>query len=168
MKNTNLSTFYEDELVAIYQIIKDYKNKRDENPEETFYGDSNETVNKKIVKKLVIKLGQMIPKNDKEVVDKSFLRQQFHSFNHEYNGKVYSIMEQAFDKRKTIQIGYFNMERAVVKKREIDMYYKSIRYIIGYCHLRKAVRKFRTSRIVTAKMTNKDYVIPTNFNKNNY
>ena len=60
------------------------------------------------------------------------------------------------------------MESAEFSKRKIDIYYKSRRYTIGYCHLRKDIRKFRTSRISSAKITNETYQIPKDFDKNQY
>jgi len=69
---------------------------------------------------------------------------------------------------KTIEITYFNMESADFSKRKLDVYYKSRRYTIGYCHLRKDIRKFRTNRIASAKLTIDSYKIPSNFNKKDY
>src|SRR3989344_5016692 len=59
-------------------------------------------------------------------------------------------------------------ESEKTRKREIDVYHKTRKYVIGYCHLRKAIRKFRTSRIVTVRLTAKDYKLPDNFDKNKY
>ena len=60
------------------------------------------------------------------------------------------------------------MESAEFSTRKLDIYYKSSKYVIGYCHLRKGIRKFRTSRISSAKLTNETYQIPKNFDKNKY
>jgi len=60
------------------------------------------------------------------------------------------------------------MESADFSKRKLDVYYKSRRYTIGYCHLRKDIRKFRTNRIASAKLTIDSYKIPSNFNKKDY
>jgi len=60
------------------------------------------------------------------------------------------------------------MASAETRKREIDVYHKTRKYVIGYCHLRNAIRKFRTSSIVTAKLTDKNYTIQNNFDKNRY
>ncbi len=60
------------------------------------------------------------------------------------------------------------MESAEFSKRKLDIYYKSRRYVIGYCHLRKGIRKFRTHRIASAKLINNNYKIPEDFDKNNY
>ena len=60
------------------------------------------------------------------------------------------------------------MESAEFSKRKVDVYYKSRKYVIGYCHLRKGIRKFRISRIAFAKLTNDNYKIPGGFDKNEY
>jgi predicted DNA-binding transcriptional regulator YafY len=60
------------------------------------------------------------------------------------------------------------MKTAEFIKRNIDIYYTSAKYTIGYCHLRKAIRKFRTSKIASAKLIDKNYTIPIDFNKNKY
>ena len=60
------------------------------------------------------------------------------------------------------------MESAEFSKRKLDVYYKSRKYVIGYCHLRKEIRKFRTHRITSAKLTNNIYKIPEDFDKNMY
>jgi len=99
---------------------------------------------------------------------KTILRRRYDTFNNEINENVYNKIAKAFNERKTIKIGYFNMDSAEIKKRKIDVYHKTRKYIIAFCHLRKAMRKFRTSRIVSAKLTDKTYKIPNNFDKNNF
>jgi predicted DNA-binding transcriptional regulator YafY len=37
-------------------------------------------------------------------------------------------------------------------KREVDIYYLSRKYMIAFDHLREAMRKFRTSRVMKAKI----------------
>ncbi len=54
-------------------------------------------------------------------------------------------------------------------KREKSIFIiQSRKYVIGYCHLRNDIRKFRTSRINTAKLTTDKYKIPEEFDKNDY
>jgi predicted DNA-binding transcriptional regulator YafY len=96
------------------------------------------------------------------------LRRRYDTFNNEINESAYRKIENAFNNGKTVEIGYFDMASAETRKREIDVYHKTRKYVIGYCHLRKAIRKFRTSRIVTAKLTDKNNTIPDNFDKNRY
>ena len=69
---------------------------------------------------------------------------------------------------ETVEIGYFDMKSAEVKTREINVYYKSRKYVIAYCHLRKDMRKFRTSRIVEANILKKTYEVPKDFDKNRF
>ena len=55
------------------------------------------------------------------------------------------------------------MDSAEVKKREIDIYHKTRKYITAFCHLRNGERVFRTSRITSAKITDKLYQMPEKF-----
>ncbi|MBU1201163.1 MAG: WYL domain-containing protein [Nanoarchaeota archaeon] len=120
------------------------------------------------LKVIIKKIEKSLPKKENEKTKKTILRRRYDTFNNEINELAYRKIENAFNNQKTIEIGYFDMASAETRKREIDVYHKTRKYVIGYCHLRKAIRKFRTSRIVTVKLTNKDYTIPDNFDKNRY
>ena len=160
-----------EELAAIYKIIKDYQGNTPDNEEE-FYNDYNdehdEPIDKKILNSILKKISKQLPEYDKEEIDKDFLRKKYHSFNNYINEKAYSVLERAFEQLMTVEIEYFNMESTEFRKRRIDIYYKSRKYTIGYCHLRKDIRKFRTSRIASAKITDSHYKIPKSFDKNDY
>jgi len=117
---------------------------------------------------LLTKLKNILPENEIKEQEKEVLIRKYSNWNNELDEKVYSKVENSFNKGKTIQIGYFDMGSAEINKREIDVYHKTRRYVIGYCHLRKAMRKFRTSRIISAKITDKSYQIPQDFDKNEY
>ncbi len=168
MKTKSLN-FTKEESEAIYKIVKEYNEDLPETGER-YYNDYNDIyekpIKRKIISSILKKVGQQLPR--KEEIDKEFLRKKYHPFNNEIDEKVYRILEKAFEQLKTVEIEYFNMESAECKKRKIDIYYKSRRYTIAYCHLRNGIRKFRTSRIVSAKLTNDNYNIPREFNKNNY
>lgn len=160
-----------EEIAAIYKIIKDYKENIPENNEEFYddhYDEYDETIDKKILSSIINKLSKQLPEDDKEEIDKDFLRKKYHSFNNYINEKAYSILERAFEQLRVVEIEYFSMESAEFSKRKLDIYYKSRKYTIGYCHLRKAIRKFRTSRIASAKLTDSHYNIPKSFKKNDY
>lgn len=60
------------------------------------------------------------------------------------------------------------MERAEFTKRKVDIYAKNSKYVVGYCHSRNDIRKFRISRINKAKVTSDKYKIPADFNKRDY
>jgi len=169
-KESSLSLTKE-ETEAIYKMIKEYEKNAPESDKE-YYDDYYDTyekpIKKKIIKSILIKVSNNLPKNQKEEIDKDFLRQKYHTFSNNIDEKVYSVIEKAFSQLKTIEISYFNIDSAEFSKRKLDVYYKSRRYIIGYCHLKKEIRKFRTSRIASAKLINEFYKIPSDFDKNNY
>lgn len=135
---------------------------------DDYYDEYKKPIKKKIIKSIYGKINNFLPKEEKEEIDKDFLREKYHTFNNEINERVYSIIEKAFSQLKTVEIKYFNMQDAEFSKRKIDVYYKSRRYTIGYCHVKKRIRKFRTSRIASAKLTNDIYKIPEDFDKNKY
>lgn len=161
--------FTPEEMKALYRFIKEYqKNSPDEEHYNNYSDEYEEPISKKLIKSLLNKISQNLPKEIKEEIDKDFLRQKYHPYNNEINERVYSTIEDGFNKNQTIEISYFDMDRAEFKKRKIDVYYKSRRYTIGYCHLRKAIQKFRTSRIASAQLTSKTYQLPEGFNKDSY
>jgi len=160
-----------EEAKALYQIIKKYEKNAPESEREYYddYYDEYETpIKKKIIQSVIKKISAFLPEKQKVEIDKDFLRKKYHTFNNEIDDKVYSAIEKAFSQLRTVEIKYFSMESAEFSTRKLDIYYKSSKYVIGYCHLRKDIRKFRTSRISSAKITNETYQIPKNFDKNNY
>lgn len=160
-----------EEAEALYKIIKEYEENAPESDKEYYddYYDTYESpIKKKIISSILKKIGENLPNEEKEQINKEFLRRKYHTFNNQIDEKVYAIIEKAFDQLKTTEIKYFNMESADFTDRKLDIYYKSRRYIIGYCHLRKDIRKFRTHKIASAKLTNNNYKIPEDFDKNNY
>jgi len=170
MKN-NGNVFTKGELEFLYKIIKEYEKNSPENNEEyydDYYDEYKTPIKKKIIKSILRKVNVDLPKNKKSEIDKGFLREKYHTFNNEINEKVYFIIKKAFSQFKTVEIKYFNMESADFTKRKIDVYYANRKYVVGYCHLRKAIRNFRTSRIASAKLTNESYKIPKDFDKKGY
>ncbi len=158
------------ELGKIYQILKAFNEGLIVNPSEEweldYYDES--VADKKGLVAILRKIENLLPKEDQEKINKNILRRRYDTFNSEVDEKVYSRIEKAFNERKIIEIGYFDMGSAEIIKREIDVYHKTRRYVIAYCHLRNAIRKFRTSRMVSAKLTDKNYSIPDDFDKNRY
>lgn len=158
------------ELKKIYQILNAYDQNLIVNPSENWETDHYDEpiADKKGLKQILRKIELLLPKKDAEESKKTTLRRRYDTFNNEISEPVYRKIENAFEGRNTLEIGYFDMEYAEVIPRQVDVYYKSRRYVIAYCHLRKAIRKFRTSRITSAKTTGKNYKIPDEFNKNKY
>ena len=170
MKKESL-TLKEEEAEAIYKIIKEYEQnapKSDEEYYDDYYDEYKKPIKNKVIHSILNKISNLLSAEDKDGIDKDFLRKKYHTFNNEINERVYSIIEKAFNQLKTIEISYFNMESAEFSKRKLNVYYKSRKYVIGYCHLRKDIRKFRTHRIASVKLTRDSYKIPEDFNKNEY
>ncbi|MBU0761260.1 MAG: WYL domain-containing protein [Nanoarchaeota archaeon] len=170
-KNGKAVNFSEEELEALYKILKGYEKNAPESDKEyydDYYDEYKTPIKKKIIKSIYSKVNNFLPKEEKEEIDKEFLREKYHTFNNDIDERVYSAIERAFSQLKTVEIKYFNMQSAEFSKRKIDVYYRSRRYIIGYCHLKKGIRKFRTSRIASARLTNETYEIPGDFDKNKY
>ena len=163
--------FSKEEAEALYKIIKEYEKDAPESDKEYYddYYDEYETpIKKKIIKSIIKKISVFLPEKQKVEIDKDFLRKKYHTFNNEIDERAYKTIEKAFSQLKTVEIKYFNMESAEFSTRKLDIYYKSSKYVIGYCHLRKDIRKFRTSRISYAKLTNETYQVPKDFDKNKY
>lgn len=162
--------FNKQELKKIYQILNAYDQGLIANPIESWEMDHYDEpiADKKGLKQILRKIEALLPKGDAEESKKTILRRRYDSFNNKINESVYRKIESAFENNNTLEIGYFDMESAESMPRLIDVYYKSRKYVVAYCHLRKAIRKFRTSRLTSAKITEKNYTIPANFNKNRY
>ena len=158
------------ELKKAYRILKAFNEGLIINPSEDWEMDYHDEplVDRRGLAAILAKIEKLLPKEDLEVTKKSVLRRKYDTFNNEIDMAVYRKVEAAFNGRRTLQIGYFRMDSAEVVKREIDVYHKTMKYVIAYCHLRNATRKFRTSRIVSAKLTNKAYVILENFDRKSY
>ena len=163
-------TLSKKEAAQVHQILKAFDEGLIVNPSEDWELDhyDEKIADKDGLKSIIKKIEKSLPKEESEKTKKTVLRRRYDTFNNEINESVYRKIENAFNNNKTVEIGYFDMASAETRKREIDVYHKTRKYVIGYCHLRKAIRKFRTSRIVTAKLTDINYKIPDNFDKNRY
>jgi hypothetical protein len=75
------------------------------------------------------------------------------------------ILKEAFTQHRTLKIEYSTpfTKSGQRHSREIDIYEIELGRIIAFCHLRKAMRTFNISRILSAKITDKAYEIPSDF-----
>lgn len=76
------------------------------------------------------------------------------------------ILQEALAEHKTLEIEYSSPNNNAGRRlsRQIDIYAFDLGRIIAYCHLRRALRTFNIRRILTAKLMQKPYQIPTDFN----
>lgn len=163
------NTFTIGELKKIYQILKAFQEDVIANPSEEWELDyyDKPAVDKNGLGLVLKKIEKLLPAQEIEGLRKEILRRKYDTFNNPVDEEVHEKIEKAFAERRTTEIGYFNMDSAEITKRKIDIYHKTSKYVIAYCHLRQAMRKFRASRIVSAKATGKKYSIPPDFDKNN-
>lgn len=171
MSKDKKSLFTNREIESLYKIVRGHQENLPKTEEEIhfdYYDNYEELVDKKVLQAILKKLEKNLQTEEKDNIDKEFLRKKYSSFNNEIDERVYAVLEKAFSNLKTVEMKYFNMESAEFSKRKIDIYYKSRRYIIGYCHLRNGIRKFRTSRVASAELTKNKYQTPEDFDKKAY
>ena len=167
----NQISFNKKEIIALYKIVKEHQENIPKTEEEIhfdYYDNYEQITDNKTLSIILRRISNSLPQKEREEINKDSLRKKYSSFNNYLDEKVYTKIESAFENLRTVEITYFNMESAEFSKRKIDVYYKSRRYIIGYCHLRKAIRKFRTGRIASARLTEGKYKIPENFDRKKY
>ncbi len=108
-------------------------------------------------------------------VDVNFLTDQM-SFIPETVGKIdqktFKTIFTALKTRTTITFDYRPLSHDTYMRRIVDPYHaiahKGNWYIIGYCHSKKEPRMFTFSRIKNAKLTKNSFMIPADFNAQDY
>ena len=164
---TNLT---DKEIEKVYKILKAFNEGLIVNPQEGWEQDyyDEKLIDKKGLKQILGKLKSSLHYENIEKVEKEVLLRKYDTFNNIIDENVEKNVTKAFNGKLTLEIEYFSMGRAEFTKRKVDIYAKNSKYIVGYCHSKNAIRKFRTSRIGKAKVTQNKYEIPSNFNKKDY
>lgn len=90
------------------------------------------------------------------------------SWGKEIKKPIMEIIEEAFKNRQRLAVEYISSENSdglgFRKLRLIDVYrIKPNGEIEAYCHLRRDLRNFRLSRILSAEPTSDVYTIPTDY-----
>jgi len=74
--------------------------------------------------------------------------------------------------RKTVEIVYYTMSRKKQTRRRVDPYrvwsFNGSSYLIGLCHMRNEVSIFSLDRIKMLHQTREAFVIPEDFNLDNF
>ena len=82
--------------------------------------------------------------------------------------EIINRVNEATQKKKSIDIVYYTMSRKKESKRKVDPYsiwfFNGTFYLIGKCHLRGEVRIFALDRIKILHLTKDSFVIPEDFN----
>jgi predicted DNA-binding transcriptional regulator YafY len=87
-------------------------------------------------------------------------------------GEHVAEIGRAMAERRTLRMRYYSQSREVETDRDIDPYllrlYAGGLYVIGYCHLRRAVRIFAVERIRTLAIARETFTMPTDFDADDY
>src|SRR3989338_201876 len=104
--NSKPLNFKPEEITAVYRIIKDYEENIPEDDEayNDYYDKHDEPIDKKLLRSILKKIIKQLPKEDKQEIDKDFLRKKYHSFNNNINERAYSVIEKAFEQFRTSRI----------------------------------------------------------------
>ena len=85
---------------------------------------------------------------------------------------IRSLLKDAARSRTRCRLLYLKPNDPDAEEREVDPYslvYGSGKwYVIGYCHLRKAIRAFRVDRVLRASLLESDYAVPEDFDPTSY
>ena len=86
--------------------------------------------------------------------------------------EIINRVNEATQKKKSIDIVYYTMSRKKESKRKVDPYriwfFNGTFYLIGKCHLRGEVRIFALDRIKMLHLTKDSFVIPEDFNLDDF
>ncbi len=158
------------ELSAIYAMVKLYLEDilvtHGYHGED--YGDeSYEPVSKKELKALMKKIRPLMDKTALREAENIFLDAKYGDWDRLPEENIIAKIEEAISSRRLACIEYFSPESGV-SRRNVEIYAKNARYTVGFCHLRKEIRKFRNSRIMGIKLLNEKFKVPNNFVIKNY
>jgi predicted DNA-binding transcriptional regulator YafY len=82
--------------------------------------------------------------------------------------EIINRVNEAAQKKKSVEIAYYTMSRKKETRRKIDPYriwfFNGTFYLIGYCHVRGEVRIFALDRIKMLHLTKDDFEVPEGFN----
>ncbi len=88
--------------------------------------------------------------------------------------RLLGMLQEAMGRGRRLILEYRGIERNQATRRSVDPYLLSMNsgmwYLVGWCHLRKAVRTFKVSRIISARPSGPDnsFTIPSDFDRSSY
>jgi predicted DNA-binding transcriptional regulator YafY len=119
------------------------------------------------------KLSSVLPDPLAEQVRKTMDWMQKLPKDQKYLGIIAKVAE-AWVSRKRVKILYQNPDSKKPMERLVDVYYIEpaapghTSYVLGYCHLKQALRTFKIERIESIEITGEGYSIPEDFDANKY
>ena len=88
--------------------------------------------------------------------------------------RILATVAESWVSQRQLKIMYQPLADEKPTERVIEPYYIEpasfghASYVIGYCHLKKAIRTFKIERIESANLTAETYTIPSDFDANKY
>ena len=88
--------------------------------------------------------------------------------------KILSTIAEAWISQRQLKISYQSLAAGELNERIIDTYFIEPAapghacYVIGYCHLKDAVRTFKLERIKSAELTDEHYKVRDDFDANKF
>ena len=88
--------------------------------------------------------------------------------------RILATVAEAWVSQRQLKITYRSLIAQKAMERVIEPYFIEpaapghASYVIGYCHLRDSIRTFKIERIESAELTPEPYVIPPDFDANEY
>jgi predicted DNA-binding transcriptional regulator YafY len=88
--------------------------------------------------------------------------------------RILATVAEAWVSQRQLKITYRPLVAQKAMERVIEPYYIEpaapghASYVIGYCHLKDSIRTFKIERIEAAELTDEPYVIPPDFDANEY
>lgn len=84
----------------------------------------------------------------------------------------FAALGEAIKNKTRIKLTHYTIADDVCREREVDpfqlRYYQGAWYLVGYCHLRQALRIFALDRIWALQATATSYTIPDDFNPDEF
>lgn len=158
------------ELSAIYALVKLYL--EDIVVAPGYHGEDNtdeiyELVSKKELGTLMKKIKAVMGKTALSKSENVFIEAKYGDWNRTPDEDVMEKIEEGMNSKRTASMEYFSPDSGI-SKRNLDIYAKNARYTVGFCHLRKEIRKFRNSRIMSIKLLNGKFKVPKGFDKKEF
>jgi predicted DNA-binding transcriptional regulator YafY len=88
------------------------------------------------------------------------------------SGEHLAVIQTALAERRQLHLQYYSMSRDEVTARHVDPYHLTLYaggfYLVGHCHVRRAVRIFAVERIRECKMLSASFEMPPAFDVEHY
>lgn len=164
-------SFSQEELLALHALIKMHIENQfmmQGYRGEDLYGDeSYKPISESDLKTILQKIRPLMEKETFSKAKNIFIESKYGDWNRVPEESIIRKINEIMNNRKVACIEYYSPD-AGVSKRNVEIYAKNARYIAGFCRLRKNIRKFRISRIVSIKVLDEKFEIPEDFDKRKF